>query len=303
MTEFLSVVSSGTVREDCETVNLKSLFLTVVIALSVGFLLLWIYVKIQETYAIFHPQTLSERQLPELGSGFEAVTFEGEAGQLSGIWYSGKPSEPLVVFFHGNAGHAFHRLNWMASVIPENWNGFMFDYRGYGLSDGQPSEQGLYQDAGTALQYARDRLDHDRIIYHARSLGVPVAAHTMTRFCPNGIVFESGFPSAASMAKSILPLPGISTLLSVEFNTLSFVNQLPEPCQSVPKFAIHGRDDRVVPLALGQQLYRELPDPKQSRFFRGVGHNDVVESDTAYLSAVQQFYRDAAERDSENSQR
>jgi fermentation-respiration switch protein FrsA (DUF1100 family) len=273
-------------------VDVKSVLSLLLVGLVLVVFLVWAWVKIQEWYGIYFPRVYEPDRTRELPDGYEVVTFPGEAGQLSGVWKHGDEGEPLVILFHGNAGHALNRLEWMMKVVPEHWHGFVPDYRGYGASEGVPTEEGLYSDAVRAARYGRDRLDHERLIVHGRSLGVPVAAHVLEDVCPAGVVFESGFPSGRAVAKTILPLPGISWLTSVEFDTLGAVNRASSSCRSLPKLVVHGEADRVIPVALGRSLFDELPPPKDSLFVAGAGHNDLFRRGERYRRRIRQFYRD-----------
>jgi len=265
--------------------------LSVVLGVIAGVILLWGWVRVQEAWGIYYPVSLSQSELQNLPDDVELVTFDGESGRLSGFWLKGKTDSPVIVVFHGNAGHALQRIDWLRQITPDQWNGFVWDYRGYGYSEGTPSELGLYSDAERAVAFVVEKVGHEKLVLHGRSLGVPVAAHALQSITPMGIVLESGFPSARAMAQEILPVPGISLFLSVQFETVTYANKNHEKNEGVPKLVIHGRDDSVVPFALGKELFRRLPDPKESLFLNGVGHNDVMyRARDKYVRTLQTFY-------------
>jgi pimeloyl-ACP methyl ester carboxylesterase len=112
------------------------------------------------------------------------------------------------LWFHGNAGNISHRLENLA-LLHENlgFSVFLFDYRGYGKSQGKPTEKGVYLDAEAALDYLYSRKDVNRqsIVYFGRSLGTAVAVEMAARHPPDGLILESAFPSISFMARRLYP--------------------------------------------------------------------------------------------------
>lgn len=255
--------------------------------------LLVAWVKYQEQRGIFFPRTYDRGAMRRLPADIEFVTFDGEGDvRLSGFWRPGEAGSPVAVLAHGNAGHALDRLFWFEAALPPDWHGLVFDYRGYGRSSGVPSEEGLYDDARRAARWARRRADGGPLVLHGRSLGVPVVAHAAMHTGAAGLVLESGFPDARSVARSILPLPGIGYLLGVRFDTVEYVRRAQRRHGPIPKLVIHGRNDRVLPFELGESLHRRLPEPRQRWFVDGAGHNDLVRrAGERYAKRVRGFLR------------
>ncbi|MFB6344362.1 MAG: alpha/beta hydrolase [bacterium] len=243
----------------------------------VGFgLLLFGWVKYQEASGIFFPSQYHKSRLNRLPESVEFVRFESTDGvELTGLYKSGQPDSPVVVFTHGNAGHMLNRLPWLSTILPEDWTGLILDYRGYGLSGGSPSVSGVKKDARSAVQYALQRSESDRLFLYGRSLGVPMAAYASQFNRAEGIVLESGFPNTRSVASEILPVPGIGYLLSVEMNTVDYIEKAEEKHGELRKLVIHGTEDKVLPVSLGRQLFERLPGPKQKFIVDGAGHNDL----------------------------
>ncbi|MGM0380637.1 MAG: alpha/beta hydrolase [bacterium] len=251
----------------------------VVIFITVLAILIWGWVKIQEKWGIYHPERFSSDWFGTLPAGLEAVSFETEDGiELTGVFKEVDPEAPTVILAHGNSGDLRGRLVWFDLVVPAGWNGFIFDYRGYGTSEGKPSEAGLYTDMAAAIDFASERAAEDKIYLHGRSLGVPVAANGASKRPVKGIVLESGLPSAADAATTILPLPGVGGLLSVDFATLEYLKEATKNYGPLPKIIIHGTEDKILPFWLGEKLYKKSPPPKTTWVVEEAGHNNLIET-------------------------
>ncbi len=260
--------------------NLPEYLMYLLVVITGLFVLLVIYVRIQESRGIYQPISYSSDRLENILENrprLEAVEFPAADGvRLRGLWKSGALNAPAVILFPGNAGNITNRLWWLELVVPEGWSALLFDYRGYGRSAGKPGEAGLYSDVEGAVEFVARRAE-GKLFYHGRSLGTVMAARAAAVRPPAGVIFDSGFPDAAAMARTILPLFGIEKLLNVEFDTLTHMEQAEAGGRPIPKLVIHGRADRVVPFAVGRKLYAGLNSPKQSCFIEGAGHNNLVQ--------------------------
>ncbi len=267
-------------------------FSSILILIIILPLLVWGWVKIQERWGIYYPTRFSREWFNTLPAGYEAVEFEsGDGVELTGVYKEADPDAPSVILAHGNAGDLRGRMIWFDLVVPPGWNGFIFDYRGYGASRGRPSEEGLYKDMVAAIDEIAERAAEDKIYLHGRSLGVPVAAYGAIKRAVKGIIMESGLTSAADAASTILPLPGVGMLLSVEFATLEYLKKATEEHGPLPKIIVHGTDDRVLPFWLGEKLYKESPPPKTTWVVEGAGHNNLIEvaGEDVYLQRMRGF--------------
>lgn len=239
-------------------------------------LVLVLFVRFQEARGIFFPGSYPEALLEELPDGIELVEFTTDDGvRLTGLLQRGEAGKPAVLMAHGNAGHMLDRLGWFERVPPDGWSGMVFDYRGYGRSEGTPSERGIYRDARAAAKFLQSELDGVDLYYHGRSLGVPVVADLAVDHPPRGMILESGFPDAASVAREILPVPGLRWLLSVDLDTLRNVQEASDRGIRPPILVVHGTEDRVIPIELGRRLLEGLPGDPEAWFVRGAGHNDL----------------------------
>jgi fermentation-respiration switch protein FrsA (DUF1100 family) len=206
-----------------------------------------------------------------LGLEAEEVRIASEPGLWLHAWFF-PLARPLatLLFCHGNAGNVSHRLENVLHLHNAGFQVLLFDYRGYGHSDGQPTENGLYQDAAAAWAHLSDQADTKnapRIIF-GRSLGGAVAVELATCVEADGLIIESTFTSIRTLARLVLPLPLPD--LPVKYDSLSKIGGL-----SMPLLVIHGERDELVPFGEGQALYAAAPEPKSWYPIPGAGHNDT----------------------------
>nr|CAG4648086.1 EOG090X09ZU [Moina brachiata]SVE93142.1 EOG090X09ZU [Moina brachiata] len=195
---------------------------------------------------------------------FESVHFKSlDSTKLHGyLILQPQPLEcPTVLFFHGNAGNIGHRLPNAKGLFKHlHANVFLVEYRGYGLSDGCPSESGLYKDAQAALNYLllRQDIDHSRIIVFGRSLGGGVAVELAHKPSNSDkiacLVIENSFTSIPEMAKQLIPWKGIK-YLPLWFHKNKFDSKKKVSGIRCPVIFISGLCDQLVPPSMMLDLY------------------------------------------------
>lgn len=260
--------------------------------IGVGILLVG-WVRYQETAGIFFPTQYPEERLDRLPDSVEFVEFDAPDGvKLTGLLKRGRPDSPAIVFTHGNAGHMLDRLPWLRNGLPEGWTGLILDYRGYGLSEGEPSVGGIKTDGRAAVDYVLRETEADSLYLYGRSLGVPVAAYA-SQFNPTeGIILVSGFPSAREVVPHVLPIPGLKYLTSVDLDTVEYLRTAEETHGPMRKLIVHGSEDRILPVSLGHELHEQLSEPKQKYIVEGAGHNNLrAVAGTSYLRTLEGFLR------------
>jgi hypothetical protein len=212
------------------------------------------------------------------GIEFEDLSIRAEDGiELHGWWIpSGSRREGRtavhLLLCHGNAGSVEDRLIHARYLVDAGVDVLLFDYRGYGRSQGSPGEEGTYRDARAARQalLARGDVDPERLFYLGESLGGAVALELALAHPPRGLVLQSAFTSIRDMARFHYPfIP--PALVPDAYPNLARIGQL-----RAPLLAMHGDADDIVPLSAGEALYAAAPGPKKLHVFRGLGHNDLV---------------------------
>jgi pimeloyl-ACP methyl ester carboxylesterase len=217
---------------------------------------------------------------------FEEVRF-GEH-KLHGWWMPGK--RPLVlIYHHGNAGNISDNSEHACRLNKMGFSVFIFDYRGYGLSDGGfPSEKSVYEDAEAAWDLVRTRAGLQPVLLYGHSLGGAVATE-MARRHPEaaGLIMESSFSSVYEMASRdrLFRLFPVRLILDQHFDSASKLREI-----TIPKLFIHGSADRVVPAEMTERLYRTAREPKRLVFIAGGGHdNSAATDEDGYRRAVLNF--------------
>jgi fermentation-respiration switch protein FrsA (DUF1100 family) len=200
------------------------------------------------------------------------VWFKAKDGVKLHGWYI--PSEEAVatlLFFHGNAGNITHRLENIFFLHHLKLNVFIFDYRGFGRSEGDPDEEGIQLDSQAAYDtvLTQPGVSLPSLFIFGRSLGGAFAAYTASRNPAAGLILESTFTNAVDMADKMLPIIP-SWYISSELNSLGHVANL-----SIPKLFIHGTMDNIIPYTLGRELYKGAADPKEFYSIVGAGHNNT----------------------------
>ncbi len=228
------------------------------------------YVRYVENNLVFYPSSDMEFIPKDIGLSYEDIYFEAQDGvSLNGWLIKAPKAKGTLIFCHGNAGNISNRLEKIKTFYELGVNVFIFDYRGYGKSEGKPSEKGLYADAHGAYAYLLSRKDIDLkyIFAYGCSLGGAVAIDLAAKqrlFC---LIVDSSFSSARDMAKIILPIAP-SFLIKMKFDSVAKVKVI-----KIPKLFLHRKEDEVIPYRLGQKLFGEASDPKIFKENRG-SHND-----------------------------
>ena len=195
-------------------------------------------------------------------------------------------AETVVLWFHGNAGNISYRYDMIRAMMPLPVQVFIVDYRGYGKSEGKPTEQGLYIDARAAWDYLTNQrgVPSQRVIIFGKSLGGAPAIELASQVEPAGLIMQSSFTSAADMAAVVMPLlPRV--FLHTKMDSVSKISRI-----RCPKLFIHSRADEVVPFEMGYRLYQAAPEPKQFYEVNGAPHNSTyLVGGKPYLDAIRSF--------------
>lgn len=222
---------------------------------------------------VFFPDTTIVQTPADYNLPFEDVWFtSSDSVKLHGWLISSSPFNHILLFCHGNAGNISHRLDNVRLLHQRGISVFIFDYRGYGRSDGRISEKGFYLDAEAAHEVAKKWAEKHqaKLIVFGRSLGGIAATHLgATKSC-DALILESTFTNMGAMARAHYPLPYAERLLKHRLNAVGEIGQV-----DAPILFFHGDSDRVVPIRLGRGLYEAAPNPKEFVVIPGAGHNDT----------------------------
>jgi fermentation-respiration switch protein FrsA (DUF1100 family) len=221
------------------------------------------------------------------GGRLENVWLRTRDGvKINGWLARAEGSRFVTLFLHGNAGNIGHRVPRMREIVAAGSDVLAIDYRGYGHSQGRPTERGLSMDADAAYDYVAAL--GKPIVLHGESLGSAVAVELATRRPAAGLILEAPFTSLGDVAAHILPLLG--PVLLWGFNSESRIERV-----HTPLLVIHGDRDHTVPYPLGRRLYAAAPGPKDFWTVTGADHNNILETAGAeYRERLRRFYASLA---------
>lgn len=222
-----------------------------------------------------------------IGLPFENIFFEtGDGLRLSG-WFIPKEGSPGVLLFcHGNAGNIGHRLDSVQLFHRLGLEVFIFDYRGYGESEGKPTEEGTYKDAEAAWRYLVEerRVNPDRIVIFSRSLGGGIASWLASRHTPGALILESTFTSIPDIAARIYWFMPVRLILRFKYDTAERLSKV-----NCPTLIIHSRDDEMMPFIHGQRLFEIAPEPKRFLELTGIHNDGFITSGAQYEERLKAF--------------
>jgi alpha-beta hydrolase superfamily lysophospholipase len=287
--------------------------LAIALALGITYTSTVILLAWRQRQLIYRPRTeLSMRpDDADFGLSYEDIWIPvAESGdRLHGWWlpatsateYVILPDEPhqvlpspKVMLYLCGVGCSMGDYNYLARVSAFRQLGFsvlVFDYRGYGRSEGEfPNEAQLYEDAQAAWEYLRHQrqMPAEQIVIYGESLGGAIALElALQQPEAGGLIMQSAFTSMAEAIqhKGFTQLIPINQILTERFESLRKVNHL-----EVPVLFLHGTADSVVPVEMSQRLYNAAPEPKQLHLIPKADHVSIYQSgEASYLKAIQKF--------------
>jgi fermentation-respiration switch protein FrsA (DUF1100 family) len=226
-----------------------------------------------EQHFIYFTEPVHEATPAKIGLVYEDVTFSAtDATRLDGWLVPGQVEAPVVLFCMGNAGNISHRLETLQLLHQLGVTVFIFNYRGYGTSEGQASEAGTYSDIVGAINFLNGRgWATGRIILFGRSLGAAVSLEGSLHRTPAGLIMEAPFTSIKAMGRHHYPLISslLGWLIGAKYNNLEKIAEL-----EAPLLLIHGKNDKICPPNMAEELYARAPQEKQIFWSPEAGHND-----------------------------
>ncbi|MBI5814762.1 MAG: alpha/beta hydrolase [Nitrospinae bacterium] len=236
------------------------------------------YIRIMEPVYLFHPPGGLQINPSMMEMEYRDVTMESGRFRIHGWLLPKKEAAGYVVFFHGNAENVSHRVGFAKALAPLKANILLVDYRGYGISEGTPSIEGVAQDAVAALEWlhVKHKVPLDRIVLWGFSLGGAAALAVAEKYpAVAGVVVESSFISLRTFATEIFPwIP--AALVTDAMDNGAIAGRL-----ATPKLFIHGTADTIIPFSHGQAFYEMAAGPKYFLVAKGAGHGNALEAQGA----------------------
>ncbi|MFP4137271.1 MAG: alpha/beta hydrolase [Halomonas sp.] len=242
---------------------------------------------------LYLPHVGSERvgTPADIGLDWESVALETRDGlTLDAWWVPAERARGTLLFFHGNAGNLSHRLDSIRQFHRLGLSVLIVDYRGYGESEGRPSEEGTARDARAAWRWLSEEqgLAPDEIVLFGRSLGAGVAAELAAALEPEtppaALILESSFRSVPKLGQRLYPFLPVRWLSRFDYDVETYVTR-----RSAPLLVIHSRDDEIIPFGEGEAVFAAAKAPKELLVIQG-GHNTgYLDSEPDYSDGIAAF--------------
>ncbi|MBD1995651.1 alpha/beta hydrolase [Leptolyngbya sp. FACHB-541] len=206
-----------------------------------------------------------------------------DSEKISATYLPNPEADYTLLYIHGNAEDLGDIQPMLIRLQSWGFGVFAYDYRGYGTSDGKPSERNAYEEAETAYQYLTQQLgvSPDKVILYGRSVGGGSAVELATRHSVAGLILESTFTSAFRV---VVPIP------ILPFDKFPSVQRIAQV--DCPVLVMHGEADADIPVEHGQRLYDAALEPKLSLWIEGAGHNDFTwVAEEQHQAALVEFQR------------
>lgn len=232
-----------------------------------------------EERLIFFPSKYPEGDWENPGLPVEDAEFSAADGTKLHGWFlphdkrAGEKPAAVVLVAHGNAGNLTHRTHLLRSLRDVGAAAMVFDYRGYGKSEGTPSEEGVLADARAARAWLAERtgVGERDIVLFGESLGSGVTVDLAASDGARGLILLSAFTSLPDVAAKVYPWIPVRLLMRTRLDSLSKIGRYASPV-----LQLHGDRDEIIPYELGEQLFAAARDPnKQFVTLRGATHNTI----------------------------
>lgn len=239
----------------------------------------------------YYPSRAEYRSAGTYGVKVEEVTFAAPGGpKLAGFWMRAEsPARGAVVFCHGNAGNVTSHASFVTWLPRRGFDVLVFDYRGYGRSEGRVTREGTVADAIAAIDFTLARAPRRTVVF-GHSLGGAVAiVAAAERPDVRAVAVEAAFPSYRKAARAAFPLlaPIVPLAVSDGLDPEDVLARIPPR----PLLVIHGSADRTVPFRLGRELFELASEPKRFHEVEGGDHETARQAGgRKYETAILEFF-------------
>ncbi len=263
------------------------MFWIIIISVSLVYLSLGLLLYFFQSHIIYQPHKELIGSPQDIQLDYENIVFQSSDGtHLNGWFIRAKEPRGVLFFCHGNAGNMSHRLETLRLYNRLGLSVFVFDYRGYGRSEGKPDEKGTYLDAEAAWNYltTQKKVSQDQIIVLGRSLGGGIALGLAGKIHPKAFIIESSFTSVPDLASKYYFFLPISWITRFSYDNLKQI-----PLIDCPVLVIHSKEDRVIPFEHGVKLYKAAKEPKDFLEITGTHGDGFLTSGQVYEQKVKAF--------------
>lgn len=263
------------------------LFLFGVILLILLFAVYTVYLYFNQSKYVYFPTSDITATPSDAGLFYEDIMLKTSDGiNISGWYIPAENQRGTILFFHGNGGNISHRIEFIEMFYELNLSTFIIDYRGYGKSEGKPSEEGTYFDAEAAWDYLVDekKINPSRIIIYGRSLGAPIGARLAEKHKPATLILDSTFTSIKDIGARLYPFLPVRRFFKFEYNTIEYLKEA-----DCPVLIIHSRDDSYIPFSHAERLFEVVDNKKELVETFGDHNTNFIVSREDYKNSIDFF--------------
>jgi fermentation-respiration switch protein FrsA (DUF1100 family) len=236
---------------------------------------------------VYYPYSTIQITPEETGLRYEEVYLTtGDGLKIHGWFVPHEDPRATLLFLHGNGGNISHRLEKLRMYHQLDLAVFIIDYRGYGLSEGRPSEQGTYLDAEAAWNYLlhEKQIPASGIILYGESMGGAVASWLASRVDAGALIVESAFTSIEDMGRHYYPYLPVKLLARIKYPLIDYIQAV-----SYPVLVIHSPADEIVPFSMSEAIYEAANQPKDFLEITGDHNGGFLQSGDLYMNGLDRF--------------
>ena len=264
----------------------RNLFLEIILAILVIYLFLLAYLFIFQRNLMYHPQE-NNYSGDKIEVEIEKVRIQTTDNISLLGWFHKKDLKKFktIVYFHGNAGSLENRIHKLNHFSEMDVNFLIIAWRGFSGNKGKPTEQGLYEDGRSAINWLKNKgLKEEDIILYGESLGTGIATELSQNKNFAGVILETPFTSMVDAAKKFYPYIPVGLLLKDKYNNKHKIKNIFSPI-----LIMHGEVDQIVPFEMGKRIFEISNQPKYSHFTKNDDH--MMEYDENLLKALKTFIK------------
>ena len=230
---------------------------------------------------LFRPTVLAQDHQFVFNHNFEELFLETDNDALiNAIHFKVENPKGVILYFHGNQGDLQRWGIVTEYFVEKNYDVLVMDYRTYGKSIGELSEEALYNDAEIIYDYLKGLYSEGDISVYGRSLGTTFATYVASKNKPKQLILEAPYYSMVDVAKNRFPLIPVKQFMNYELPTFSFIDDV--TCDII---ILHGTSDKVVPFSSGQKLFQVAPKTTTTFItIEGARHNNLIDFETYHRS-------------------
>jgi len=260
------------------------LIIYVIIFLFFLFIVYAVYLYFNQSKYVYFPTSDIVATPSDSGLFYEDLMLKTSDGIKISAWYiHAENSKATLLFFHGNGGNISYRIEFIEMFYSLNISTFIIDYRGYGKSEGSPTEEGTYLDSEAAWDYLvnEKNTDPSSIVIYGKSLGGPIAARLAEKHNPAALILDSTFTSTKDIAVKLYPFLPVKKFFKFEYDTVRYLK-----CVDCPILIIHSIDDNYIPFSHAEKLFDTVDGEKELVETRGDHNASFMISRQIYKNSI-----------------